>query len=69
MTQDTLLPGTLQRLPSFTGVLLLLGLLASFPWLPITPEQGPSSSSSDAQQLIISNNGCPVCHRGAPLSR
>ena len=45
MTGYPLRPGVLQRLPSFSGVLILLGLLASFPWLPIASGE-PSFTTS-----------------------
>ena len=65
MTQDTLQPGRLQRLPSFTGVALLLALLASFPWLPITQDD---ASTGPRQLTIESSTNAVVMPALPPLN-
>ena len=40
--------GTLQRLPSFSGVVMLLALLLSFPWLPVSSPQAPTPADRAA---------------------
>jgi hypothetical protein len=41
-------PGTLQRLPSFSGVVFLIALLFSLPWLPLSSPVGVSRADRAA---------------------